>query len=123
VIAVSRYSNVDSLDPIGNVVSGNTNGADGACSGGVDDAAYSFDLTTTVDGAVAYGAAAMRHGTHTPGAGYTEQGEIREGSGGSVASVAVQDKTVASASTIVVDGSFDGTVDWAVIGLEIKPGQ
>ena len=38
-------------------------------------------------------------------------------------SVAVEDQSVAPASTLAVDGSFSRSVDWAVIGLEIKPGQ
>jgi hypothetical protein len=121
VIAVSRYSGAAADNPIGNVVSGNTNGPAGACSNGVDNNSYSFDLATTVDGAMAYGAATMRSRSHTPGTGYTERAEIKQGSGGSVVSVAVQDKTVASAATVTVDGTFGQVVDWAVVGLEIKP--
>ena len=122
VIAVSRYSGVDPASPIGNLVSGNTNGADGACSGGADNNAYAFNLTTTVDGAMVYGAAAMRDKTHTPGAGYAERVEIAQGSSnGSKAALAVQDKKFASVITATVDGTFSGSVDWAVVGLEIKP--
>jgi hypothetical protein len=123
VISVSRYSGVHATSPVGSSVSGNTNGPDGACSGGTDSDTYAFNLTTTVDGAVAYGAAAMRNKIHTPGAGYTERDEIQQGAGGDVASIAVEDQRVASASTLAVDGSFSSSVDWAVIGLEIIPGQ
>ena len=52
VISVSRYSGVAALNPVGNLVAGNTLGVNGACSGGVDSAAYSFNLTTTVPGAL-----------------------------------------------------------------------
>jgi hypothetical protein len=121
VIAVSRYSGVDAVSPIGNLVSGNTNGIDGVCADGIDSAAYSFNLTTVVDGALVYGAAAMRNRTHSPGAGYTEQVEFAQGIRGGIASVAVVDQTFSSASTVLLDGSFNKTVDWAVIGLEIKP--
>ena len=120
-IAVSRYSGVAAVNSVGNIVSGNTNGADGACANGVDNNLYSFNLTTTVDGAVAYGAATMRSRAHTPGAGYTERVEVKQGTGGNITSVAVQDKNVASAATITVDGSFSHEVDWAVVALEIKP--
>jgi len=123
VIVVSRYSGVDTVNPVGNFVSGNTNGANGVCSSGMDTSSYSFDLTTTVDGAVVYGAASMRNKIHTPGAGYTERDEVQQGSGGSVTSVAVEDRMVASASTVAVDGSFSSNVDWAVVGLEIRPGS
>ncbi len=121
VIAVSRYSGVDAVNPIGSLVAGNTNGVSGACSGGSDNSSYSFNLTTTMNGAVVYSTAAMRNRTHIPGAAYTERAEISQGSGGGAAAVAVQDQTVAAASTIAVDGSFSGNVDWAVIGFEIKP--
>ncbi len=43
------------------------------------------------------------------------------GSTGSGAGVAVQDRSVASPTSVVLDGSFSGTTDWAIIGLEIKP--
>ena len=76
-----------------------------------------------MDGAVAYGTAAMRNKTHAPGAGYSERDEIHHGTGGDVVSIAVEDQSVASASTLAVDGSFSKSVDWAVIGLEIVPGQ
>jgi len=63
----------------------------------------------------------MRNKTHTPGTGYTERAEVKQGSSGSMASVAVEDKSVASASTVIVNGTFSSTVDWAVVALEIKP--
>ena len=88
----------------------------------MNNASYSFNLTTTINGAMVYGAAAMRHRTHTPGAGYTERAEIKQGSSGeSQASVAVEDQSVASAGTLALNGSFSGNVDWAVVGGEIKP--
>jgi uncharacterized repeat protein (TIGR02543 family) len=67
VIAVSRYSGVDGVNPVGNVISGNTNGmnASALCSGGVDNNAYSFNINTTIDSAVVYGAVAMKNATHT----------------------------------------------------------
>jgi uncharacterized repeat protein (TIGR02543 family) len=122
-IAVSRYSGVDGVTPIGNVISGNTNGAHGLCLNGTDTNLYSFDLITTTDGAVAYGAAAMRSKTHTPGTGYTERVEIKQGSiNNTAASVAVEDKTVALAATATINGSFvGGIVDWAFVGLEMRP--
>ena len=120
VISVSRYSGVAAVNPVGNLVAGNTLGVNGACSGGTDSAAYSFDLTTTVPGAFAFGAASMCAKTHTPGAGYTERSEVMQGIGGDAASVALEDRLVASASTLPVNGTFSGAVDWAVITLEIK---
>ncbi len=120
-IAVSRYSGVDTTNPIGNIVPVNSNGVDGGCSGGTDDNAYSFNLNTTANGSVVYGAIAMRHRTHTPGLGYTERVEFVQGSSGSAASVATMDQDIAGASTVTVDGTFSSNVDYAVIGVEIKP--
>ena len=117
VIAVSRYANVDVVVPIGNMVSGNTVGWNGVCSGGVDSKAYSFNLNTTLNGSIVYGAAAMRDRSHTPAAGYTERADIKN----SKAAVAVEEKTVPAVAAISIDGTFSGSVDWAVIGLEIRP--
>ena len=122
-IAVSHYSDVSTSNPIGNVLAGNTRGvnAAGACSGGVDSNSYSFNLTTTMNGAVVYGAIALKGRTHTPGAGYTERTEVQQVSGTNTSGVAVEDKIVASPSTITINGSFGNVVDWAVVALEIKP--
>ena len=102
--------------------SGNTLGLNGACSGGSDNAAYSFNLIPQggINGAVIYGAAAIRSTTHAPGAGYTEHIEIVQGSS-SPATLAVQEKRVATAGTEVLQGTFGGSNDWAVVGIEIKP--
>jgi hypothetical protein len=120
-IAVSRYSGVAASNPVGNVIFGNTVGTYGACSGGADSKSYSFDLPTTVNGAVVYGAAAMRNRTHTPGTGYTERVEFRHGSASGTAAIAVQDKVFPSATIATVNGTFDNDVDWVMAAVEIKP--
>jgi hypothetical protein len=123
VIAVSRYSGAAAVNVIGTTVSANTNGLNGACSGGTDSDTYHFDFAATATGAIIYSAAAMRHKNHDPGTGYTERAEIYQGRGGSTAGVSVSDRLVASAATVPLNGIFSGKVDWAVIGLEIKPGD
>ncbi|MGH7454676.1 MAG: InlB B-repeat-containing protein, partial [bacterium] len=120
VIAVSRYSGVNAVNAIGNIISGNTLGLNGLCSGGTDNATYSFNFTTTANGAVIYGAAAIRSTTHTPGAGYTERVEIVQGSS-SPATVAVQEKSMTTAGTVPLNGTFGNNNDWAVVGIELKP--
>ncbi len=122
VIIVNRYSGANADDPIGSIISGNTNGLDGACDGGSDNAAYSFDITTLIDGTKVFGAAAMRNRSHTPGAGFQERAEVLQGSGGGAASLAVMDSTVDAASTLAVNGTFSGNVDWAAVGVAIQPG-
>ena len=120
VIMVSRYSGVDAANPLGALISGNTAGGIGACSGGVDNAAYSFNLATSATGAMVYGAIAVRNKTNTPGAGYTERGELMPG-GSSSAALAVQDQSFTTAGTVTFNGTPSGAVDWAVIALELKP--
>jgi hypothetical protein len=121
VIAVSRYSGTATENPLGNVISGNTKGQNGSCADGVDSKSYLFTFPTTVDGAVVYGAAAMRSRTHEPGTGFTERAEINYGSNSATAAIAVIDEVVPSATTVTVNGAFNGEVDWAVVAVEIRP--
>ncbi|MGH7600096.1 MAG: InlB B-repeat-containing protein, partial [bacterium] len=123
VITASRYSGADLMNPIGNMISGNTNGANtsAVCSGGVASNSYSFNLATTVNDAMVYCAVAIKSRTHTPGAGYTERAEIKQVGGSLTSAIAVEDKMGATAGTVTVDGSLSGTADWAEVGLEIKP--
>ena len=122
VIAVSRYSGVDPANPLGNSISGNTLGLDGGCDGGVDSDSFSFSFATTENGALAFVAAARRHKSLTPGAGFTERVDFQAGLDGDAAGVAVMDRLLASAGSLQLDGTFDATVDWAVVGIEIMPG-
>lgn len=119
-VAVSRYSGVDLLAPIGSARSVNTNGVDGACTGGTDSARYAFQLATP-PGSLAYAAASMRTKTHTPGVGFTERVELVQGSGGSAASLAVEDATSLKVRRRSVEGRFSAVVDWAVVAVVLRP--
>jgi hypothetical protein len=121
VIVVSRYSGVDTSAPLGNVVSANTLGVSGACSGGTDGVSYALSLPTQVDDARVFAAVGMRNREHTPGTGYVQRDEIRAGSAGDVAGIAVVDKEFAVPGPAGVDGSFSGSVDWAVVAVEMRP--
>ena len=124
VIAVSRYSGINTTSPIGNTVGKNSVGVDDAtCTGGTDANSYTANLTTTVDNSFAFGAVSLRARTHTAGTGYTERGEVSSPNtpSGDGSGVAVEDKTVASASTLAVDGTLSGVNDYAVVAVEIKP--
>ncbi len=122
VIAVSRYAGVDATAPIGNLVSANTRGMNGICSGGIDSTAYAFNLVPQggMDKSMVYAAIAMRNKTHTPGLGYDELVEAQQGST-NTASIAVAEKSIAAVSSILVNGSFNGSIDWAAAALEMKP--
>jgi len=120
VIAVSRYSGV-AANPIGGSIAGNTNGVNATCSGGTDNSFYSFNQNVATSGVVVYGAAGMRGRSHTPGAGYRERAEIKQGTSTQVASIAIQDKVVAVAGNALFNGTLSGSTDWAVISVKIKP--
>ena len=117
-IAVARYAGSNASSPIGNVVSGNTNGVGAACSNGIDTPSYSFPASTQT-GMTLFGAISCRDHAHTPGSGWTERAEFHHGASGSVAGVAVVDRQ-AAASSQTFDGTFDGTTDWSAIAVEIR---
>jgi hypothetical protein len=122
VIHVARYSGASATGPIGAIASANTNGTSGACSGGIDGAAYDFGLTTGGSNSLVFVAAAMRSKNHLPGSGYAEIAETYAGSGGSTAGASLAQRLVASPSALSVNGSFDGTSDWAVVAVEVLAG-
>ncbi|MBI3443598.1 hypothetical protein HY008_02920 [Candidatus Woesebacteria bacterium] len=120
VIAVSRYSGVNTTSPIGVVRSKNTLGVNGACSGGTDSSSYSVSLTPTTSKSVFFGAVADRNRTNTPGSGYTERVEVKQGSSGDIAGLAIEDRLLTTTATTPVNGTLSGSTDWAVVGLEIR---
>lgn len=122
VISVSRYSGVATSNPVGNIVSGNTNGSNGSCSGGSDNDVFSFDITASLSGAAVYAAVAPRNKTLTPDNPYVVRDATYQGSGGEMIGVAIQDRSVEPAATVPVGGTFSSATDWAVIAVEIKPG-
>lgn len=122
VITVSRYSGAHLTEPLGTLISANTNGLNGACSDGSDGRNYLVNVATTAPGSVIFGAVAIRNRTHTPGAGYTERSETSVSSGGSMVGLAIVDQTIPEPGVTPLNGSFSGEVDWAVIGIEIKSG-
>lgn len=120
-IVACRYSGADLNQPFGAVVSGNTNGSRGTCSGGVDAARYALGLTPQASDALVFGAVSLRNRTTMPGLGYRKRGEVRAGSGGDQASVVVVDRAVQG--IVSIDGTLSGATDWAMIGLEIRPAK
>jgi len=121
VIAVSRYSGADPTTPTGAVVGDNTLGDNNAsCTGaGIDASSYSVPITTTAN-SVIYAAIADRAASHTPGSGYTERAEFSAGSSGSVAGIQVMDRATPSGSSYPVNGTFSSSVDYAVVGVEVR---
>ena len=124
-IAVSRYSGVNPVNPIGVVVGGNWKGKnDTTCSESnlaLDTDFYSIPLTTTAPNSVIYSSVAIRCRSHTPGSGYTEIYQFYAGAScGNSAGMAGEEKTVVNPSATVVNGTIGATIDWAMVGVEIK---
>ncbi|MGH2570322.1 MAG: choice-of-anchor D domain-containing protein, partial [bacterium] len=119
-IVVARYSGGSASGRLGAVLSENTNGPAGPCTGGVDGSHYALDLATTRPNSVLFGAVAMRERIHSPGPGWTARNEARADGAGSVVSVAVADRSVATPADVALDGSFDADADWSVVAVEIR---
>jgi hypothetical protein len=121
VMTVARYSGAASTNPVALLVTGNTNGINGACTGGTDTSSYSFNVTTTQANAVVFGAVAIRTRTNSPGAGYEERTEVGQGSAGETVRIAIIDRAVPASTSLPLNGTLNGTSDWAVIGVQLKP--
>jgi hypothetical protein len=118
VLAVSRYAGAGA-PALPRVVSANTTGLSGACTGGEDDTAYAFDLETLAPHSLVYLAAAARQRDHAPGPGFTERVELFSGAAGNMAGLSVADLPLSAPGRTAVEGQFDAPVDWAVVGVEI----
>jgi hypothetical protein len=121
LIAVARYSGVSTTNPVAPLVAGNSNGVNGACANGVDSAAYSFNVTTNQANALVFGVVAMRTQTNTPGAGYTERAEMTQSTGANMVSIAFADRAVPTPTSLPLNGTLSGAVDWAAIGVQLHP--
>jgi hypothetical protein len=121
VMVVARYSGTAASNPVAMLVAGNTDGINGACSGGTDTSSYSFSVTTTQNNAIVFGAVATRTRTNSPGAGYSERTEVGQGSAGELVRIAIVDRPVPSTTSLPLNGTLNGTADWAVIGVQVRP--
>ena len=114
VIAVARYSGVDSASPIGVVV---TNFA-------ADTASPTVSLTTTIDNAVVVAPFTHRLRTFTADAGNTVRVDnLKEGTSGAVASLTFLEKTgpVSPPGSVTLSGSLNAATDWAGVAVELIP--
>ena len=118
VIAVSRYTGTVTL---GQVLSGNSVGSDGACSGGVDSGEYRFDVPpATSSDTLVFSATATRQTAHAPGLLYSTRETLIFGSSGAAAGVATQDRPAFQGEATAVDGTFGWETDWAVVAVELR---
>jgi hypothetical protein len=121
VLHVFRIANVNPSNPIGDRESANTNGENGAGSGGVDDTYAYLDIITTSPDATVLGLIGQRGRITTAGAGYTIISDSKIGSGGDIAGLTSEYKFVPTPGTLIVNSTFNIDTDWAIVGLEINP--
>ncbi|MGH9146694.1 MAG: hypothetical protein ACRD1Q_08295, partial [Vicinamibacterales bacterium] len=122
VIAVTRYAGVAPADPVVPLVTGNTNGVNGACENAIDTATYLFNVTTTQSNSLVVGTVALRNKTHIAGSGYTTRIETSYGIAGNTAGTAIVERPAAVATVLPLHGFLNGDVDWAIIGIELRSG-
>ena len=120
VISVSSYSGADPVDPIGAVLTTNTNGINGGCSGGTTSSDYTFELPAATDGACVFSIVGYQNQKHTPDPALIQRAEVVTGGGKNAVGLTVQDQTVPEAAMVQVQGSFNRAVNWGVLGLEIR---
>ena len=124
VLIVTSYSG-SSGNPIANATSRNSIGVgDSSCSGGSDLGSYSLSVNAANANSILFGAIGLRQQSHSPGNSFTEINETHTSRGvGDDAGLAIVDKSVSTAGSQDVQGSFGSAVDYSVVGLEIVPGQ
>lgn len=118
-IAVERWGSVLVSDPVGASSGYNTNGANGACSGGVDTNDATGSITTTANGSVvAVGFVVDQIFSHT--AGWTARVTNDDSPAGAVRA-SLEDVTVAGigAATVGAANNLAGADDWALVAVEI----
>ncbi|HZM14806.1 MAG TPA: Ig-like domain-containing protein, partial [Candidatus Krumholzibacteria bacterium] len=119
VVAVSRYSGVDPMDPLGTIVAGNSQGLEADCSSGAESADYDWRLATLTEGGILFRAVTMRDRGHTSTDGSFLRQRAGSGALGGMASVEVQDRAV-DAGEHAQSGVLSAAVDWAAVAVEIR---
>lgn len=123
VLTVARYSDVPADTPLGSVISANTNGLNGACTGGTDSDEYDLNIAVSSGDSLVVAAVGKRRRDLTPGTGYALRSDITADSGsvGDDSSVALLDRVAGPLTNVRVRGVLSSSSDWAVIAVEILP--
>lgn len=123
VIAVLRYTGIDSGTPVDEKAGYNTLGAGGACTGGTDDANCKGSLTIFDSNSwiVAGFNSRNRTMTNTGGDWTTRVNDVAAGSGGDITTLSVEDRSTSTAGTYDIGGNsnLSGTADWCIEAVEI----
>ena len=120
--AVSRYSGADPTTPTEGAAGSNTNGLNGACGGGTDNANLSLSLTSTRNDSVLYVASHPRNQTLiVEDAAYTQRAFVSNSGGPDGANLYIHDRALATAGIDSADHTATAATDWDMAGLVIRP--
>ncbi len=120
VMAISRYQNVDANNPVATVVSMNTLGIDGGCSGGKDSDNFILPMSINRQNSRLVLATATRHYRFETEADFAQRGRLLYGSGGDVAGLALYDREEPEVRELAIKGKYSRKVDFAVVALELQ---
>jgi hypothetical protein len=120
ILNVSFYGSVNVDQPIGNVLSANTNGVDGGDTGGSKVAGYSYTLQTLTDNAQAFGVVSHDGVKFTPQEDFTQRDSCMVSSQEDTVGITILDKNIATSSNVSFYGLFNPPVDYALIIFEIN---
>jgi len=119
-INVTRFAGADATTPIGATTSANTNGVNGACTGGPTSVTPSVTLTTTTPNSLAFGAVSTASYTFTLGAGFTLLVNNSGPGGGAKLGMGTEYKAVATPAATAVSATLGKTANWSIVAVEIK---
>lgn len=124
VIAVLRYTGVDSGTPVDEKAGWNTLGADGACTGGTDNSSCKGVITTNHSNAwiVVGFNTRNRTMTNTGGAWTTRVNDVSAGSGGDITTLSVEDRATVTGDLYEfgTTSNLSGTADWCIEAVAIR---
>lgn len=123
VASVSRYLGADPVNPTTGVMGENTNGPNGACSGGTINKNAKLTLTSNQNNAVLYTSTSTRNKTIS-GADpdYTQRANnLATNPSGAKSRLYIHDRIKATAGPDTLNHTLSGTADWVTAGVVINP--
>ncbi len=118
-LVVSAFADVAEGSTI-QMVSSNTLGINGACTGGTDTQTYSLQVPVQPN-SITYAVVGERLRTTTPGAGFVKLTEVHQGnSDGDKSGLAVLSQSNTGQATQTVSGTLNSATDWAMVTMVVQ---
>jgi hypothetical protein len=120
--AISRYSGANATTPTEAAAGSNSNGLNGACTGGTDNANASLSLTSSQTNSVLFVATHPRATTITTAdPDYTQRAFVSNFASGDGANLYLHDRTLTNPATDIAAHTLNNAVDWDMAGVVINP--